>query len=234
MRPLMTPEMHARFADLYDGLVAADENAAQVFVPVGPESGGPPPILFVGQATRGWSKPELADFDTAWRQAADVVGAPPSRSGFFQVVRRITAGVGNAICKPDAYTDLRTSIGWSNLVKVGHPDRNPLPPSWKQQADLCIEQLRHELEVLRPAAVVVMTRDFASKEILLPVFGDAGWKNDLPTEDRVAWKPGPTSVIWMNHPRHMGPTGYREGSIEKAIEVIGTHLPKGAAAQASS
>ena len=220
----MTPEMHDRFATLYDELVKADGNAAQVFVPVGPDEIGPLRLLFIGQATRGWSEEALEDYETAWRRAVDIVAAPLPGSKYWQVVRRIVAAVGRSVGLSDISDRLPEFIGWSNLVKVGHPDRNPYEASWKAQADLCLEQLRHEVELMRPDAIVVMTRDFASKEILLPMFGETGWEQDVPEKDRVAWKLAPMPVVWMNHPRRMGPSGYLEASIQTAVNVIGGYL----------
>ena len=165
-------------------------------------------LLFIGQAAKGWSEEGLADHGTAWRRPAEIVTGPPPRSGYWQVVGRIVTDVHAQAGLPAPMGTLSDVIGWSNLVKVGHPGRNPGPGSWKVQADLCVEQLRHEVAVMHPSAVVLMTRDFASKEILLQVFGDEGWTNDVPEEDRVAWKLAPVPVIWMNHPRNMGPKGY--------------------------
>lgn len=224
MQPLMTPEMHRRFSDLYNNLGDADGNAAQVFVPVAPPMEAPLRLLFVGQATRGWSEGYLEDYDAAWRCAADIVATPSPGSQFWQDVRRIVAGIGAAAGTPDLSGALPEVIGWSNILKVGHPDRNPREASWKVQAELCIEQLRYEVAVMRPAAVVLMTRDLASKEVLLPVFGRDGWTNDVPEADRVAWKRAPMPVIWMNHPRRPGGPGYRAAAVETAVRVIGKHM----------
>ncbi len=113
------------------------------------------------------------------------------------------------------------------MVKVGHSNRNPRLASWEAQADLCIEQLGYEVATMHPLAVVMMTRDFTSKEVLLPVFGDSGWTNDVPQEDRVAWKLAPMPVIWMNHPRNMGQAGYRDASVKTAVSVISSHISLG-------
>ena len=56
------------------------------------------------------------------------------------------------------------------------------------------------------------------------MFGGDGWTNDVPEEDRVAWKLSSVPVVWMNHPRNVGPRGYRDASIETAASVIGRHL----------
>ena len=93
MRPLMTSAMHGRFADLHHDLRRADGDAAQVFVPVGPVADAPVRLLFIGQATKGWGEEELAEYGTAWRRAAEIVARPPSRSGYWQVVRRIVTDV---------------------------------------------------------------------------------------------------------------------------------------------
>ena len=220
MRPLMSTESHRRFSNLRERLAHADGDAAQVFVPVMPAHGDGLRLLFVGQATRYWNEPELADYERSWRNSADVVASSPRASGYWQVVRRIVTDVCADLGMPDHAERLPGLIGWSNLVKIGHPDRNPSASSLELQTELCIEQLRHEVATMAPSAVVVMTRDFARDEVLLPVFGQTGWTNDVPEEDRVAWKLTPLPVIWMNHPRNMGPSGYRKGSVKTAVKVI--------------
>ena len=221
MRPLMTPNMHARLAALHDEIASADGKAAQVFVPVGPDrDGNKPVILFVGQTTSGWAEEERAEFARSWQDAAALVAAPPSKSGFWQVVRQITAGVAAelGLAGPDGRLD--DLIAWSNVVKVGHPDRNPDEPSWKVQADLCVEQLRQEIEELKPVATVLLTRNFAQREVVEPVFGADGWSFDTEGQDRVAYRTAPSTVVWMNHPRNMGASGYRRASVDLAIRLI--------------
>jgi len=116
-------------------------------------------------------------------------------------------------------------VGYSNLVKIGRARGNPQPDAIAVQQALCIELLLHELEIMKPDAVVLLTRNFAQCEIVEPVFGPEGWTQDVPSEDRVAHKVVMgRPIVWMNHPRNPGPAGYRKESVRLAIQLIVDNL----------
>jgi hypothetical protein len=220
MVPLMTRAMYDRFQLLREEVERQDGAAAQVFVPLmpGAASAARPEILFIGQATRGWATDEIRDYDAATLRAEQLVRTPPSRSGFWQVVREITRKTRQGV-DHSVIPDLTRSMGWSNLIKIGHPKRNPGQAFWKAQAELCVEQLRHEIDVMKPTAVMLLTRNLAQRQIVEPIFGKDDWEFDTKEKDRVAWKTLGRPIIWMNHPRNMGPSSYRAASIAKAVDL---------------
>lgn len=222
MRPLISFEQYDRLGHLRDRMEHSEPGNAQVFVPVGPDPGSDcPGILFIGQATKDWTKRAVSNYQGAVKEGIALAHCCADRNGpFFQVVDEIVWAVcGQLDLEPaGGQGDL---VGWSNLAKIGRIHGNPAPTLIALQQDLCIGTLRHELETMQPAAVVLLTRNFAQHEILEPVFGRDGWTQDLPSEDRVAHKTlAGRPIVWMNHPRNPGPAGYRRASVELAVCLI--------------
>jgi hypothetical protein len=224
MQTLMTREMHTRFQDLRERIASDDHSIAQVFTPVYPSAIDRLPftILFCGQATRGFNEEDLADFDRCGARCGEIAhNLRGARTGpFWQVVDDIMRGVYQSLCRPVPDTGLSSVIGYTNLLKIGRVGTNPLPQSCRMQADLCIEQLNYEIKTMNPTAIVLLTASYAQHEIVEPVFGADGWAQDVPDCNRVAFKTTPRAVIWGNHPRNMGPAGYRKATVKLAVELI--------------
>lgn len=225
MRPLITPKQYKLLRDLRARMDRSYPGNSHVFVPVGPDAEiGSPSILFIGQATRDWTKPALGNYAGAVNEAVAIAHCCLDRHGpFWQVVDEVVWGVCEALNKSIA--NQGDVVGWSNLAKIGRAQGNPEPNMIAAQQALCIELLRHELEIMQPDAVVLLTRNFGQREILEPVFGREGWTQDVPSDDRVAHKVEKgRPIVWMNHPRNPGPAGYRKASVKLAIQLIVDHL----------
>lgn len=215
MTPLMDREFYERLRALRQEMERGGvhpPNIAHVFVPVGPYAGavpGLPRVLFVGQATRGYGGPEVADFDSAFERGAELVlskSFPTGRTAFWRFARGVMRGVALGLKHPAADHDRRlaASVGWSNLAKVGDKKGNATPVSLAVQADLCVQALRSEIELMRPDAVVVATGGYAKARIFDHVFGAEGWSPAAYEERRVhLMRHAPTSApiaVWTAHP----------------------------------
>ena len=233
MIPLMTKQQHARFTALKAEMDKKYQKNAQVFIPVGPSkiSDIPARILFIGQATGGeWSSESLSDYDKAWDKATNEVAecAPSRTGGFWQVVDDITKNTFREIgvqLPAERYCDV---IGWSNLAKISKYSGNPNGGALNMQADLCVEQLQFEIQTMDPTAIVLLSGEFARKQILYPVFGEDDWSHDNEERDRVAFKVvHGRPVLFLNHPRRMGGPGYRKASVDFAVSMIAHHVRSG-------
>jgi len=212
---LMMPERYAEFDELRKRCVHEGYAVAHTFVPV-MRRGALRPILFVGRATRGWDEDDVATFEGAHAAADRLVTDVENgncKSPFFSQVRQIAMGAQKG-SEP-------LPIAWSNLAKIGHPKSNPGSRLLCAQWDMCIKQLRHEIAEINPRAVVLMVGSYG-EALLKAVFGTDGWKQDVPTEDRVASKLcDGVPVIWTNHPQTPSGRGHRKASREMVLRIIG-------------
>lgn len=130
---------------------------------------------------------------------------------FFQSIRSICNPVLRVIGANEYCDRLELALGWSNLVKIGNKTGgNPEGGILTAQARLCIESLHEEILTMVPDATVLLTgSSYANKEIFYPVFGDDGWRNNVPEESQVALKEhkslGP--LLWVDHPRRWNING---------------------------
>jgi hypothetical protein len=226
----------ARYQTLLDIRSAMNEKGltdlASVFVPVGTVA--PPDqsfrVLFIGRATRGYDNVKL-EYESARDVGEQVVQRhlPKGTWPFWHFARAVlrqatrVLGVLDSRAPDDA---LPQYAGWSNLAKIGVIDGNPTGNILRHQAPVCVQALRDEIRMMKPTAVVVSTGFFAHKEIFIPVFGDleAGWFQDVPDWDRVAFRRVPaldTTVIWTDHPHTLRLNGVAsEAAISTASVIV--------------
>jgi hypothetical protein len=226
MKPMMTPTQHMKFKALKSTMDKNFGNLGEVFVPVAPEQKNDIPftVLIIGQAVgKNYNSSDLSDYDAAWDEASKTVAecCPGGVGVFWKAARRIVLGTLVKLESelPDSrYDDI---VGFTNLTKIAKLDGNPTQKQISEQASLCVEQLKYEIEFMRPTAIIMMVRNFAQKEIIEPVFGADKWEFDTPAKDCVAFKYyQKIPVIWMNHPRVPGKKGYLEKSIDFSINKI--------------
>lgn len=211
MQPLISEETYNELARLREQMASKDPNVAEVFVPVGPIITSVPRILFVGQSTYGslWEAglPFADAIPKSISHAKECLGNAGT-STFWQAIRSIadqvlrTVGAGN---------DPELTVGWSNLAKLGQSKTgNPKSDLLDAQAALCVRALSEEIEMMKPDATVLLTGNYADKEILLPAFGKSGWNNNVANEDRVAVKKHEKFgfLLWAYHPRDMRLKGF--------------------------
>lgn len=171
--------------------------SAQVFVPVAEDN---PQLFFIGQATKGkmFEGTYISVAQVSYR-LLEKYKFNPGRSGFLRALRSITDQC-RRIVSPNGTLP---SVGWSNLCKIGDSRKNPTPQSVHAQADLCVRALREELQKASPSITLLLTGDFARDEILYPVFGEKGWRNNVADENLVAVKDHPQYgvVLWGYHPQ---------------------------------
>lgn len=221
MRPLITPQQYTKLQRLKVRIDRAYPGSSHIFVPVAPNAeNGLPHILFIGQATKDWTKQPLGCYAGAVREGIAQAHCCGDRRGpFFRTVDNIIWEVCDRLrIQPQNQGHVG---GWSNLVKIGRPGGNPRAHHIHMQRNLCIEMLRCEIKVMQPDAVVLLTGNYAQSEILEPVFGAGGWKQDMPSADRVAYKTlAGRPIVWMNHPRRPGGRGYLAASVKLAVTLI--------------
>jgi hypothetical protein len=194
MLPLLSEDT---FQDLRARRQSLPGDPAHVFVPVAQDN---PQLLFIGQATSGaMLDGTYTDVAQESYELLEKYTLHPGRSGFWQALTTIIKQCG-LIASPSG---TRPIVGWSNLCKIGDTQANPSAQSIRDQADLCIRALREELRAAKPTITVLLTGHFAQDEILYPVFGNEGWRNNVPAEDRIAVKDHPDYgvVLWSYHPR---------------------------------
>ncbi len=193
MKALMTRSEHERFKACKAAMDERFQNLGQVFVPVAPEQKDDVKftVLFVGQAvSKKYSFPDLAEYDTAWDKATDEVAqcCPAGKGVFWNAASRIVKGAlvatGSSL-QDNRYDDI---VGFTNLAKIAKVDGNPNSAQIAFQAGLCVDQLKREIDLMKPTAIVMMVRNFAQNNIIEPVFGTHGWEHDTPQKDRVAFK----------------------------------------------
>lgn len=199
-----------------------------MFVPVGPAPNSVPVrLLFIGRATRDYSQDCVNTYERAITRDEEIVHAYllGRKAPFWQFIEDVAEGARQVIV-PSFPRDRRHElVGWSNLVKIGNMCSNPASEAIKQQAELCIAQLRSELDIMRPHVIILLATNYAEDEILYPVFGRDNWRWDNQERDRVAFKAfqlAPSSgavVIWTNHPQAMGPIGYRAAATCMTIKL---------------
>jgi len=95
MRPLITPEHYDLLKDLKARMDRSNSGNSHVFVPVGPDAEMvPPKIMFIGQATKDWTKPALGNYAGAVNEAIAIAHCCNDRRGpFWQTVDDVVWGV---------------------------------------------------------------------------------------------------------------------------------------------
>ena len=125
-------------------------------------------LMVVGRAVRGWAKyhvgndnfnalysPKISpfcpdgDIETYFREDS---GYNINRSAFWRTARIVACGLYN--CKRENFGN---ALSYSNLYKVALPDKNPDSELIKIQQMECIEILRQEIQLFKPANILFLT-----------------------------------------------------------------------------
>lgn len=163
------------------------DGAEHPFIPyVGLHYGatGTPKIMFVGQATRGLdaegdSKSQLAAAARWFVRDFVVAERFDRRSAFWRFVVAVTLRLLNRNHDPSYPSDQDVAwaldrIVWTNLLKIAVNGANPVGGAAQAQRDLCADILRHEMQVLAPDCVVILTNEYEG-DLVWRVFGK-DWK----------------------------------------------------------
>jgi hypothetical protein len=174
------------------------QQCAYVFLPVAQSK---PQLLFIGQATAGLVYETELDFLDATKESHAMLEGflgDPGGSLFWKTLCNVRNQVERIACGERN----RVAVGWSNLCKIGAAEGNPDKALINAQSDLCVQALREELVRAKPEVTFLMTGHFAQEEILFPAFGRDGWRNNVPTEDKIALKQHPLYgiLLWGYHP----------------------------------
>lgn len=205
INPQMSRDLFQEFWRLKPSL---PQQSSYVFVPVSPPA---PDLYFVGQATGGMLYDDDVDYEGTAERCRSYLKNLTSQSpsvplrGFWKSIERISNQV-------RLITMREPRIGWSNLCKVGATEGNPGPHAINAQASLCVQALQQELARAKPKVTVFLTSNYAQEEILLPAVGHDGWRNNVPSEDRIAVKLHKDfgALLWGYHP--VGPMGRQHGT----------------------
>jgi hypothetical protein len=247
IEPLMTPDMYEQFMVLRRKYLAeyeADNGGrrdiqppAYPFVPViGKSDKIPYRFLFIGQATTGWDESGIHDtFEGSLHEATNTL-SQPTPGTFWPFVRKVVEESLAALGVPFEAEDFRKVVAWSNLVKVGkarpyagNGSKNPFGPLVDIQAERCVEQIRYEVSHCRPHAVIILTSNYADKEILFPAFGEG---NSWPVShmcEHVQYRTIEVDgfsapAVWTNHPRTLRFDGSeaeaRDDVVRRTVEAL--------------
>lgn len=206
-RTALLSELYQKWIKLHDDLRKKHFNLAAPFfsVPHPMESTTPiRPVLLVGKATDGcWY---LEEYDKKHNLPVEerVTERLDTTRAFLQNCV-LTGEANSAFWK---FWNCLQSIDdapaiWTNIAKIGDRTTNPDENLLKEQEALAISTLRAEIEVYKPRLIVVVTGDFAGRQIVEPVFNPDGanWEKDKSGQWPFWWLKQVPPVLWTYHPQ---------------------------------
>lgn len=116
-------------------------------------------LMIVGRALNGYGNTINSSIEEEMHKAADsnhnlkFIDEYGSKSAFWRVTRDVSKRLGLA-----GIEDWYDNLAWSNLYKIApHKGGNPKEKLCQAQFELCNKILKHEINVLQPKYILIMT-----------------------------------------------------------------------------